>query len=123
MALTGRLYSAAEAERFGLVNRVVPEGGALEEAEALARTIAHQSAATLAIGKRAFYAQIERPLDEAYAVASLAMIDNLAERDSVEGIERIPRKASAGMGERPRRLTALKLQPKGEIPLQINASK
>jgi enoyl-CoA hydratase/carnithine racemase len=86
MALTGRLYSAAEAERFGLVNRVVPEGRALDEAQALARTIAAHSAPTLAIGKRAFYAQIERPLDEAYAVASLAMIDNLAEPDSVEGI-------------------------------------
>jgi enoyl-CoA hydratase/carnithine racemase len=86
MAMTGRLYGAAEAERFGLVNRVVPEGHALEEAQALAKTIAQQSAPTLAIGKRAFYAQIERPLDEAYAVASLAMIDNLAEHDSVEGI-------------------------------------
>jgi enoyl-CoA hydratase/carnithine racemase len=86
MAMTGRLYSAAEAERFGLVNRVVPEGHALDEAQALAKIIAQQSAPTLAIGKRAFYAQIERPLDEAYAVASLAMIDNLAERDSVEGI-------------------------------------
>ena len=31
MALTGGLYSAAEAECFGLVNRVVPEGGALEK--------------------------------------------------------------------------------------------
>ncbi len=86
MAMTGTLYSAAEAERFGLVNRVVPEGKALEEAQALARTIAQHSAPTLAIGKRAFYAQIERPLDEAYAVASLAMIDNLAEPDSVEGM-------------------------------------
>src|SRR5277367_3120955 len=86
MALTGALYSAQEAERFGLVNRVVPEGGALEEALALARTIASHSAPTLAIGKRAFYAQIERPLDEAYALASLAMIDNLAEADSVEGL-------------------------------------
>jgi enoyl-CoA hydratase/carnithine racemase len=86
MALTGRLYSAAEAERFGLVNRVVPEGRALEEALALARTIASHSAPTLAIGKRAFYAQIERPLDEAYALASLAMIDNLSEADSVEGL-------------------------------------
>src|SRR5580698_2401426 len=86
MAMTGRLYSAAEAERFGLVNRVVAEGRALEEAQALARTIAQQSAPTLAIGKRAFYAQIEQPLDRAYAVASLAMIDNLAEHDSVEGI-------------------------------------
>jgi enoyl-CoA hydratase/carnithine racemase len=86
MALTGSLYSAREAERFGLVNRVVPEGGALEEALALARTIANHSAPTLAIGKRAFYAQIERPLDEAYALASVAMIDNLAEPDSVEGL-------------------------------------
>ena len=86
MAMTGRLYSAAEAERFGLVNRVVPEGRALEEAQALAKTIAQQSGPTLAIGKRAFYDQIERPLDEAYAVASVAMIDNLAEPDCVEGI-------------------------------------
>jgi enoyl-CoA hydratase/carnithine racemase len=86
MAMTGRLYSATEAERFGLVNRVVPEGRAREEAQALAKAIAQQSAPTLAIGKRAFYAQIERPLDEAYAVASLAMIDNLAEHASVEGI-------------------------------------
>jgi len=85
MALTGRLYSAQEAERFGLVNRVVPAGRAVEEAQALARAIASHSAQTLAIGKRAFYAQIERPLDEAYALASLAMIDNLAEPDSVEG--------------------------------------
>ncbi len=86
MAMTGRLYSAAEAEHFGLVNRVVPEGSALEEAQALAKTIAQQSGPTLAIGKRAFYDQIERPLDEAYSVASVAMIDNLAEPDCVEGM-------------------------------------
>ena len=86
MAMTGRLYSAEAAEHFGLVNRVVPEGRALEEAQALARTIARQSGPTLAIGKRAFYSQVERPLDEAYSVASLAMIDNLAEPDCVEGM-------------------------------------
>jgi enoyl-CoA hydratase/carnithine racemase len=86
MAMTGRLYSAQDAENFGLINRVVAQGRALEEAQALARTIAQQSGATLAIGKRAFYAQIEQPLDEAYAVASLAMIDNLAEPDCVEGM-------------------------------------
>jgi enoyl-CoA hydratase/carnithine racemase len=86
MAMTGRLYSAQDAEHFGLVNRVVPEGRALEEAQALARTIAQQSGPTLAIGKRAFYSQIEQPLDEAYSTASLAMIDNLAEPDCVEGM-------------------------------------
>jgi enoyl-CoA hydratase/carnithine racemase len=86
MAMTGQLYSAAEAERFGLINRVVPEGRAVEAAQALAKTIAQQSGPTLAIGKRAFYAQIEQPLDQAYSVASLAMIDNLAEHDCVEGM-------------------------------------
>src|SRR5580693_4960140 len=70
MAMTGRLYTAAEAERFGLVNRVVPEGRALREAQALARTIAAHSAPALAIGKRAFYEQIEQPLDVAYALAA-----------------------------------------------------
>jgi enoyl-CoA hydratase/carnithine racemase len=86
MALTGKLFSAGEAERFGLVNRVVAEGQALSEAQALARSIAERSAPTLAIGKRTFYAQIQQPLDEAYALASRAMVDNLAEPDSVEGI-------------------------------------
>ncbi len=86
MALTGRLYSAAEVERFGLVNRVVPAGGALDEARALARTIAAHSAPALAIGKRAFYEQIEQPLDVAYALAAKAMVENLAEPDCVEGI-------------------------------------
>jgi enoyl-CoA hydratase/carnithine racemase len=86
MAMTGRLYSAAEAEHFGLINRVVPEGRALDEVQTLAKAIAQQSGPTLAIGKRAFYDQIERPLDEAYSVASVAMIDNLAEPDCVEGM-------------------------------------
>ena len=115
MAMTGRLYSAAEAERFGLVNRVVPEGHALEEAQALAKTIAQQSGPTLAIGKRAFYAQIEQPLDEAYSVASLAMIDNLAEPRLRRGHERVPRKAPADLGARPRRVKSCESQPRGEI--------
>ena len=86
MALSGALYGAAEAERFGLVNRVVPAGSALAEAQKLAATIAARSAATVTIGKRAFYRQIEQPLGEAYALASKAMVDNLAHPDAREGI-------------------------------------
>lgn len=86
MALTGELYGAEAAERFGLVNRVVPEGHALEAAQRLAESVAARSPATLAIGKRAFYQQIERPLAEAYAVAAQAMVTNLAHPDSGEGI-------------------------------------
>ncbi len=86
MAMTGKLFSAADAERFGLVNRVVPQGQALQEAQALARSIAEHSASSLAIGKRAFYEQIGQPLDVAYALAAKAMVDNLAEPDCVEGM-------------------------------------
>ena len=98
MALTGKLYSAAEAERFGLVNRVVPQGQALAEAQALAREIAARSAPTLAIGKRAFYEQIEQPLDVAYALAAKAMVDNLAEPDCVEGIGAFLEKRQPALG-------------------------
>ena len=85
MGLTGALYGAADAERFGLVNRVVAEGQALAEAQRLAQAIAKHSGPTLALGKRAFYAQIEKPLDAAYRLAAEAMVDNLAYPDSVEG--------------------------------------
>jgi enoyl-CoA hydratase/carnithine racemase len=86
MALTGKLYTAAEAERMGLVNRVVPQGQALAEAKGLAAAIASRSGPTLTIGKRAFNEQIEAPLSVAYAVAAKAMVENLAEPDSSEGI-------------------------------------
>jgi enoyl-CoA hydratase/carnithine racemase len=86
MAMTGRLFSAADAERFGLVNRVVPQGRALAEAQALARSIAAHSASSLAIGKRAYYEQIGQPLDVAYALAAKAMVDNLAKPDCIEGM-------------------------------------
>jgi len=85
MGLTGALYGAADAERFGLVNRVVPEGGALAEAERLAKAIAAHSGPTLALGKRAFNAQIDKPLDTAYRLAGEAMVENLDYADSVEG--------------------------------------
>jgi enoyl-CoA hydratase/carnithine racemase len=86
MALSGALYGPDEAERFGLVNRVVPEGTALAEAQKFGESIASRSAAALAIGKRTFYRQIETPLPEAYALASKAMVDNLAHPDAGEGI-------------------------------------
>jgi len=96
MALTGDLCDAQTAERFGLVNRVVPAGAALAEAHSLAQRIAARSATTLAIGKRTFYRQVEMPLDEAYALATRAMVENLLHADSAEG-------AAAFLDKRPPR--------------------
>src|SRR4029077_20212651 len=56
MLLTGKAVSAEEAQRIGLVNRVVPAGREREEAMTLAREIASKSARAIRVGKRAFHA-------------------------------------------------------------------
>ncbi|WP_158817558.1 enoyl-CoA hydratase [Methylocapsa sp. S129] len=87
MAWTGALYSADDAERFGLINRVVPAGQALARAQEMAAGLAQRSAKTLAIGKKTFYEQVELSLSEAYAVAGRAMVENLLLPDAAEGID------------------------------------
>ncbi|MBZ0325541.1 MAG: enoyl-CoA hydratase, partial [Alphaproteobacteria bacterium] len=48
--------------------------------------IAGKSAYTLAIGKEAFYRQIEMGLDDAYAYAGEVMVTNMGAHDADEGI-------------------------------------
>jgi enoyl-CoA hydratase/carnithine racemase len=86
MLLLGDMLPAAEAAEYGLVNRVVPAARVQEEALALARRIAEKSPATVAVGKAAFYRQIEEPLKEAYDYAAAVMVENMMMRDSEEGI-------------------------------------
>ncbi len=86
MLLTGDMVSAADALRIGLVNRVVPAGEERAEAMRLARRIASKSAAAIRIGKRAFYAQREMNLADAYDHASRVMVDNMLDADAKEGI-------------------------------------
>ena len=70
----------------GLVNRVVPAGAALAEAQKLAATSRRVPRRRWRSASAAFYRQIEQPLGEAYALASKAMVDNLAHPDAREGI-------------------------------------
>ena len=86
MLLLGDLIGAAEAAEYGLVNRVVPHDAVMSSALELARRIAVKSPATVAIGKQAFYAQIEQPLAEAYTYAADVMVENMLFRDAEEGI-------------------------------------
>ena len=86
MLLTGEMLSAEEAADWGLVNRVVPAGEALRHALLLAGKIASKSPATVAIGKRAFYDQLEMPLDRAYVEMAEVMTRNMMLRDAEEGI-------------------------------------
>jgi len=86
MLLLGEMLSAADAKAHGLVNRVAATGEALGGAMALARTIASKSPLTVAIGKAAFYAQLEQPVADAYAYAADVMVENMMARDAAEGI-------------------------------------
>lgn len=87
MLLTGDMIDAATAERIGLVNRVVPAAELDAATYGIAEKIASKSPLTLAIGKEAFYRQLEMDLDAAYRYTSEVMIKNLAARDAEEGID------------------------------------
>jgi len=86
MLLTGAPISAAEGERIGLVNRVVPHERLQEETMVLAQQIAAASGATLALGKRTFYEQLPLDRSAAYEVAERAMVENALLADAQEGI-------------------------------------
>ena len=86
MLLTGEMVSAARAAELGLVNRVVANGTEMSEALAMARMIASKSPLTVAVGKRAFYRQLELPLAEAYAYTAEVMVEIMLARDAEEGI-------------------------------------
>ena len=86
MLLLGDMLPADAAKDYGLVNRVVDADHVMAEAMAMARQIADKSPLTVAIGKEAFYRQLEQPLVEAYDYAAGVMVKNMMARDAEEGI-------------------------------------
>lgn len=64
LVYTGRILSAAEAERIGLVNRVVPDDEVVHSACSLAREIAHNGPLAVRLAKQAMNA-LARANDQA----------------------------------------------------------
>lgn len=87
MLLTGRLNDAPTALAQGLVNRVVAAERLDEEVAALAAAIVDKSPLAVALGKRAFYAQLEMGAEAAYQLASETMACNMMSADACEGID------------------------------------
>jgi enoyl-CoA hydratase/carnithine racemase len=86
MLLTGDLIDAKTALEWGLVNRVVP-GERLDDAvNELVEKVAHSSPLTVAIGKEAFYAQVELDENGAYDLTKSVMAMNSLAADAQEGI-------------------------------------
>lgn len=86
MLLTGRLIDANTAAEWGLINRVVPQKDLSRATRELAGQIAEASSYTVAIGKKAFYEQIEVPQRAAYEQAKEVMTQNSLAKDAAEGI-------------------------------------
>ncbi len=86
MLLTGKLVDAATAAEWGLVNRVVPAAELESATRELACKIAQASSFTVALGKQAYYAQIDLDQPKAYAYAKEVMTLNSLAHDAQEGI-------------------------------------
>ncbi|MDB5812536.1 MAG: enoyl-CoA hydratase [Betaproteobacteria bacterium] len=86
MLLTGKLVDAQAALRFGLVNDVVPAAELDRAVDELAAGIADKSPFTMALGKQAFYRQLDLDLASAYEYAGKAAVRNRLAEDAEEGI-------------------------------------
>jgi len=87
MLLTGEAISAQEALAAGLVNRVVPAAELAAATRSLAAKIATSSSYVVAIGKAAFYRQLQMPQPLAYDYAQDVMTMNAAALDAQEGMK------------------------------------
>jgi enoyl-CoA hydratase len=86
LCLTGRMMDAAEAERSGLVARVVPAASLMDEAIKVAETIASMSLPTLMIAKESVNRAFETPLAEGMRFERRVFHSLFATADQKEGM-------------------------------------
>jgi len=86
MLLTGKPIDAQTAAEWGLVNRAVAREKLDEAVRELAMSIAKASPLTVAIGKQAFYSQIDLDQPKAYAYTKEVMSMNALAGDAQEGM-------------------------------------
>ncbi len=87
MLFTGDMIDAKTAAEWGLVNRCVPTANLLEESHKLLKAATRGSNLSKAIGKQAFYAQIDLDQPKAYAYALEVMAAASQTPDAQEGMK------------------------------------
>ncbi len=85
MLLTGEPVDANTALAWGLVNAVVAADALDDTVDELVAQIVRFSPRVIALGKRAFYAQLDEPESTAYATVEPVMARNAADADAQEG--------------------------------------
>ena len=86
MLLTGEMVPARAAAEWGLINQAVPAAELQSATRGLAEKVAAASSLVVAIGKQAFYTQIDLDQPKAYAYAREVMSMNALAADAQEGI-------------------------------------
>ena len=86
MLLTGEPIKANFAKQIGLINDHFTKNKLNKEILNIAKKISSKSNLTIKIGKRAFYKQLEMPLNKAYKYTSEMMTLNMMAMDAKEGI-------------------------------------
>jgi len=87
MVMTGDLIDAREAERWGLVNKVVPLEKLEEETLALAKKLAEKSPLALQMGKEAFYGMSDLEYGKALSYTNELFAALCMTEDAKEGVE------------------------------------
>ena len=86
MLLTGEAVDAATACEWGLINRAVPASSLDAEVARWCEKLCAKSPAVVALGKQAFYRQLEQGMEAAYRATGEVMACNLQHPDAGEGI-------------------------------------
>ena len=88
MLFTGEAMNAEQALQHGIISDLVKIGSVEARVNEIAKLIVANSKPVIALGKKAFYKQIEQAsLGEAYKLASCVMVDNLKYEDTQSGLE------------------------------------
>ncbi|CAA7611831.1 enoyl-CoA hydratase [Magnetospirillum sp. UT-4] len=100
MVLTGRMMDAAEAERAGLVSRIVPVGELLDEAIKVAERIASMSRPTVLMAKECVNAVFETSLAQGVKLERRLFHSTFATDDQKEGMSAFVEKRSPAFKNR-----------------------
>jgi enoyl-CoA hydratase/carnithine racemase len=86
MLLSGDMIDAKEAERLGLVNKVVPADKLEEETLSFAQKLLNKSPLAIQIGKDFYYQMIDMPFRQRFALNREVMTRLCTTEDALEGI-------------------------------------
>ena len=91
-ALTGKMMSAKDAERIGLISRVVPRAELDKEVAELAKCLAEKSPMALKAVKEAWYYSWYSPPDVAFEISNLISQRTIREHGGRPGLEQFVQK-------------------------------